>query len=37
MLTYKNYLGKVEFDDETGILAGEVVNMRASAGGAEDN
>ena len=29
MLTYKNYLGKVEFDDETGILAGEVVNTRA--------
>ncbi len=29
MLNYKGYIGKVEFDDETDILAGEVVNTRA--------
>jgi predicted HicB family RNase H-like nuclease len=29
MLNHKGYIGKVEFDDETGILAGEVVNTRA--------
>lgn len=28
MLTYKNYLGHVEFDEEAGILHGEVINTR---------
>lgn len=28
MMTYKGYVGKVEFDDEAGIFYGEVVNLR---------
>ena len=28
MMEYKGYIGKVEFDDETGVLHGEVVNLR---------
>lgn len=28
MMEYKGYIGKVEFDDEAGILHGEVVNTR---------
>jgi predicted HicB family RNase H-like nuclease len=28
MLTYKGYLGKIEYDDEAGIFRGEVVNTR---------
>lgn len=28
MMEYKNYFGRVEFDDEAGIFHGEVVNTR---------
>ncbi len=28
MMEYKGYIGKVEFDDETGVLYGEVINLR---------
>ena len=28
MMKYKDYVGKAEFDDEAGILHGEVVNVR---------
>ena len=28
MMQYKNYIGKVEFDDEAGLFHGEVVNTR---------
>ncbi len=28
MMAYKDYLGKVEFDDEANIFHGEVVNIR---------
>ena len=28
MMEYKEYLGKVEFDDEANIFHGEVVNIR---------
>ncbi len=28
MMEYKGYIGKVEFDDETGVLCGEVLNLR---------
>lgn len=28
MLTYKNYVGRVEFDDEADIFYGEVINTR---------
>ncbi len=28
MMEYKGYIGKVEFDDEAGILSGEVINIR---------
>jgi predicted HicB family RNase H-like nuclease len=28
MMEYKGYIGKVEFDDEAGILNGEVLNIR---------
>jgi predicted HicB family RNase H-like nuclease len=28
MMEYKGYIGKVEIDDEAGILHGEVVNIR---------
>jgi len=28
MLTYKNYVGHVEFDDEAEIFHGEVINTR---------
>ena len=28
MLKYKGYIGKVEIDDEAGILHGEVINIR---------
>jgi len=28
MLTYKGYTGRVEFDDESGILHGEVLDLR---------
>ena len=28
MMRYKDYLGRVEFDDEAGIFHGEVVNTR---------
>ena len=28
MMEYKGYIGKVEFDDEAGILHGEVINIR---------
>ena len=28
MMTYKGYVGKVEFDDEAGIFYGEVINLR---------
>ncbi len=28
MLTYKNYIGRVEFDNEAGILHGETTNTR---------
>jgi predicted HicB family RNase H-like nuclease len=28
MLEYKRYLGRVEFDDDAGVLYGEVVNTR---------
>ncbi|WKZ43360.1 MAG: hypothetical protein QY302_14790 [Anaerolineales bacterium] len=28
MMEYKGYIGKVEFDDEAGILYGEVINVR---------
>ncbi len=28
MMEYKGYIGKVEIDDEAGILYGEVVNVR---------
>lgn len=27
-MEYKGYIGKVEFDDEAGILHGEVINIR---------
>ncbi|MCL4833728.1 MAG: type II toxin-antitoxin system HicB family antitoxin [Caldilineaceae bacterium] len=27
IIEYKGYIGKVEFDDETGVLHGEVVNL----------
>jgi predicted HicB family RNase H-like nuclease len=29
MLNYKGYIGQVEFDDETDIFHGEVINTRA--------
>ena len=29
MMTYKGYLGKVEYDDENKIFSGEVINTRA--------
>jgi predicted HicB family RNase H-like nuclease len=28
MMEYKGYIGKVEIDDEAGILHGEVINIR---------
>ena len=28
VMQYKNYTGKVEFDDEAGLFHGEVVNLR---------
>ena len=28
MLKYKGYIGKVEIDDEAGVLHGEVINIR---------
>ena len=28
MMEYKGYIGKVEIDDEAGILCGEVINVR---------
>ena len=28
MMEYKGYVGKVEFDDEAGVLYGEVINIR---------
>jgi predicted HicB family RNase H-like nuclease len=28
MMEYKGYLGKVDFDDEAGILHGEIINTR---------
>ena len=28
MLTYKGYTGRVEFDDESGLLHGEVLDLR---------
>ena len=28
MMEYKDYIGKVEIDDEAGILYGEVINIR---------
>ena len=28
MMEYKGYIGKVEIDDEVGILYGEVINVR---------
>jgi predicted HicB family RNase H-like nuclease len=28
MMTYKGYVGKVEFDDEADIFSGEVINLR---------
>jgi len=28
MMTYKGYVGKVEFDNEAGIFYGEVINLR---------
>lgn len=28
MMEYKNYIGKVEFDDEAGIFHGDVINTR---------
>ena len=28
MMEYKGYIGKVEFDDEAGILYGEIINIR---------
>lgn len=28
---YKRYVGNVEFDDESSIFRGEVINMRADA------
>lgn len=28
MMTYKGYLGQVEFDDEANIFHGDVINMR---------
>ena len=28
MMEYKSYIGKVEIDDEVGILYGEVINIR---------
>ena len=28
MMEYKGYIGKVEVDDEAGILHGEVINIR---------
>lgn len=28
MMEYKGYIGKVEFDDEAGILHGEIINTR---------
>jgi len=28
MMEYKGYIGKVEIDDEAGILYGEVINVR---------
>ena len=28
MMEYKGYIGKVEVDDEAGILHGEVINLR---------
>jgi len=28
MMEYKGYIGKVELDDEVGILCGEVINVR---------
>ena len=30
MLEYKGYIGKVEMDDEAGILHGEVIDIRAA-------
>jgi predicted HicB family RNase H-like nuclease len=28
MMEYKGYIGKVEFDEEAGVLYGEVINVR---------
>ena len=28
LMVYKNYIGRVEFDDEAGIFHGEVINLR---------
>jgi len=28
MMEYKGYMGKVEFDDEAGVIHGEVINTR---------
>lgn len=28
MMTYKGYVGRVEYDDEAGIFHGEVINLR---------
>ena len=28
MMEYKGYIGKVELDEEAGILYGEVINLR---------
>ena len=28
MMEYKGYIGKVELDDEAGVLYGEVINLR---------
>ena len=28
MMEYKGYIGKVEIDDEVGVLYGEVINVR---------
>jgi predicted HicB family RNase H-like nuclease len=28
MMTYKGYVGRVEYDDEAGVFHGEVINLR---------
>jgi len=28
MMEYKNYIGKVDYDDEAGLFHGEVINLR---------